>query len=80
MAKALSFGHFFASNFSNKLVCSYKYVYGWVITRFTDRSAGIITIPSKPMTTGYKMWDLADRDYVYDFLSYVRGPKPSDGP
>ena len=32
--------------------------------RFTGRSHDIMTIPSKPIPTGYKVWAVAQKGYI----------------
>lgn len=45
------------------------------ITRCTGRSWDIVTIPTKPTPTGYKMWVAAAEGYVLDFLYHTKKNK-----
>jgi Transposase IS4 len=37
---------------------------------FTGRSVHTVKMNNKPIGEGYKMWALADRGYVWDFMWY----------
>jgi hypothetical protein len=44
--------------------------------RFTGRSHDIITIPSKPISTGYKVWAVAQKGYILSWLWHSKGTGP----
>jgi hypothetical protein len=44
--------------------------------RFTGRSYDIITIPSKPISTGYKVWAVAQKGYILSWLWHSKGTGP----
>ena len=50
------------------------------IQGFQDRASEIVTIPSKPIPTGYKIWVKASDGYVFDFMWHARGARKTDGP
>ena len=45
------------------------------IARFMGHSADTVNIPSKPTPEGYKIWVLADKGYVIDWLYHAKGDK-----
>ena len=45
------------------------------IQRFTGRSNATITIPTKPIPTGYKIWIIAEHGYVLNWLYHCKGEK-----
>lgn len=44
--------------------------------RFTGRSHDIMTIPSKPISTGYKVWAVAQKSYILSWLWHSKGRGP----
>ena len=44
--------------------------------RFTGRSHDIMTIPSKPTPTGYKVWAVAQKGYIFSWLWHSKGSGP----
>jgi len=44
--------------------------------RFSGRSSDIVTIPSKPISTGYKVWAIAQLGYILSVLYYRNGKGP----
>jgi len=44
--------------------------------RFTGRSHDIMTIPSKPIPTGYKVWAVAQKGYILSWLWHSKGTGP----
>jgi hypothetical protein len=50
------------------------------IQAFCGRSADIVTIPTKPTPTGFKIWCIADGGYVLGFAFHRRGIKKDQGP
>jgi len=44
--------------------------------RFTSRSHDIITIPSKPIPTGYKVWVVAQQGYILSWLWHSKRSGP----
>jgi hypothetical protein len=50
------------------------------IQGFQGRASEIVTIPSKPIPTGYKIWVKASDGYVFDFMWHARGIRKIDGP
>jgi hypothetical protein len=50
------------------------------IQGFQGRASEIVTIPSKPIPTGYKIWVKASNGYVFDFIWHARGTRNIDGP
>jgi hypothetical protein len=44
--------------------------------RFTGRSFDIITIPSKPIPTGYKVWAVAQKGYILSWVWHSKGTGP----
>jgi hypothetical protein len=51
-----------------------------VIQGFQGRASEIVTVPSKPTPTGFKIWVLAVNGYILDFLWHARGSNKRDGP
>jgi hypothetical protein len=43
------------------------------MVRFTGRSHDIITIPSKPIPTGYKGWAVAQKGFILSWLWHSKG-------
>ena len=43
------------------------------IQRFMDRASETVNIPSKPVPEGFKIWILANHDYVMDWLYHAKG-------
>jgi hypothetical protein len=43
--------------------------------RFTGRSHDIITIPSKPIPTGYKGWAVAQKGFILSWLWHSKGSR-----
>jgi hypothetical protein len=50
--------------------------------RFSGRSLDIVTIPSKPISTGYKVWAIAQLGYILGVLYHRndKGPVGSKAP
>jgi len=46
------------------------------MVRFTGRSHDIITIPSKPIPTGYKGWAVAQKGFILSWLWHSKGSGP----
>jgi hypothetical protein len=46
------------------------------MVRFTGRSYDIITIPSKPIPTGYKGWAVAQKGFILSWLWHSKGSGP----
>ena len=46
------------------------------MSRFTGRAKEIITIPSKPIPTGFKVWILADNRYFLSWSWHAKGDSP----
>jgi hypothetical protein len=46
------------------------------MVRFTGRSYDIITIPSKPIHTGYKVWAVAQEGYILSWIWHSKGSRP----
>jgi hypothetical protein len=44
--------------------------------RFSGRSLDIVTIPSKPISTGYKVWAIAQLGYILGVLYHRNGKGP----
>jgi hypothetical protein len=53
-----------------------------IMERFTGRSSDIVTIPSKPIPTGYKVWAVAQLGYILNVIYYQnrKGPIGSKAP
>jgi hypothetical protein len=47
-----------------------------IMERFTGRSSDIVTIPSKPIPTGYKVWAIAQLGYVLNVIYHRNGKGP----
>ena len=45
------------------------------IQRFMGRAPEIVNIPSKPTPEGFKIWILANKSYVLDFMWHAKGDK-----
>ena len=50
------------------------------IQRFMGRAKEIVNIPSKPIPEGFKIWVLANKGYVLDWLYHAKGSNKNDGP
>jgi hypothetical protein len=48
------------------------------IQTFQGRASEIVTIPSKPTPTGYKIWCLAACGYIFDWLWHACDSKAAD--
>jgi hypothetical protein len=46
------------------------------IERFSGHSLDIVTIPSKPISTGYKVWAIAQLGYILGILYHRNGKGP----
>jgi Transposase IS4 len=47
-----------------------------IMERFTGRSSDIVTIPSKPIPTGYKVWAVAQLGYILNVIYHRNGKGP----
>lgn len=47
-----------------------------IMERFTGRSSDIVTIPSKPIPTGYKVWAIAQLGYILNIIFHQNGKGP----
>jgi len=45
------------------------------IAQFTGRVFKPVNIPSKPTPKGFKVWALANKGYILDWLFYAKGDK-----
>lgn len=50
------------------------------IQGFQGRVSEAVTIPSKPIPTGFKIWVKALNSYVFDFLWHIPGIQKNNGP
>ena len=50
------------------------------IQRYMGRSKEIVNIPSKPTPEGFKIWVLANKGYILDWLYHARGTRKHEGP
>ena len=50
------------------------------IQRFMGRAKEIVNIPSKPTPEGFKIWVLANKGYVLDWMYHAKGQNKGDGP
>jgi hypothetical protein len=50
------------------------------IQSYQGRASELVTIPSKPTPTGFKLWCLAAAGYNFDWMWHARGSKARDGP
>ena len=50
------------------------------IQGFQRRASEIVIIPSKLISTEYKIWVKALNGYVFDFIWHARGIRKIDGP